>query len=191
MDASLEPTPELNELSSQAGQAKSAADEPTIQDIRSWDKKKLLPWIQKKLSVPLEPTDTKKLLNIGINGSVFLQGAGNKEFFQSAGLSFGASVQLAELARETSKHYLSYYRRNSDSQLTVSQGDSRQAGVKEPSDTTSKESRLDDILEVLRRVEPELAAELRQITDSKSKYDLLHLISVLFTSTSIGADDGY
>jgi hypothetical protein len=34
-------------------------------------------------------------------------------------------------------------------------------------------------------------AELRQITGNKSKYDLLHLISILFTSTFIGADDGY
>ena len=75
------------------------------------------------------------------------------------------------------------------------QGDSRQAGVGGLSDITSKGNRLDNILEALQRVQPELAAELaaelRQITGSKSKYDLLRLISVLFTSTSIGADDGY
>ena len=106
--------PEQNELSSQAGQAKSAANEPTIEEIRSWDKNKLLLWIQQKLSTPLEATDAEKILKAVINGSVFLRGAGNKEFFQSAGLSFGASVELAELARETSKHYLSCYGRNSD-----------------------------------------------------------------------------
>ena len=115
MNASPEPTPKLNELSSQAGQAKSAADEFTIQDIRSWDKKKLLSWIQQKLSVPLELTDTEKFLNAGIDGTVFLGGAGDKKFFQDAGLPFGASFKLAELARETSKHSLSCYGRNSDS----------------------------------------------------------------------------
>jgi hypothetical protein len=50
-----------------------------------------------------------------IYGNIFLRGAGNKEFFQSAGLSFEASVEPAELARETSKYYLSCYERNSDS----------------------------------------------------------------------------
>jgi hypothetical protein len=114
MGAFPEPNPEQNELSSQAGQAKSAADKPTIQEIRSWDETKLLKWIQQKLSIPLKPEDADKVVTAVINGSVFLRGADNK-FFQSAGLSFGASVELAELARETSKHYLSCYGRNSDS----------------------------------------------------------------------------
>jgi hypothetical protein len=82
------------------------------------------------LSIPLEPTDEEKFLNAGIDGTVFFGGAGDKKFFQDAGLSFGASFKLAELAREIkkSKHSLSYHERNSDSQLTVSQGDSEQAG---------------------------------------------------------------
>ena len=113
MDAIPEPNPEQNELSSQA-------NEPTTHEIRSWDKNKLLLWIQQKLSVPLEPTDAEKFLNAGIDGTVFFGGADDKKFFQDAGLSFGASFKLAELARETSKHYLSCYGRNSDSQLTVS-----------------------------------------------------------------------
>jgi hypothetical protein len=116
MDASPELTPELNELSSQAGRAKSAADEPTVQDIKSWDKEKLLGWIQDELSTtPLKPTDTEKLLNAEIDGKAFLGGAGNKEFFRSAGLSLGASFKLAGLAGEISKHSLSCYGRNSDS----------------------------------------------------------------------------
>jgi hypothetical protein len=115
MDVSPEPTPELNELSSQAGQAKSAADEPTIQEMRSWDKKKLLSWIQKKLSVPLKLTDAEKFLNVGIDGTVFFGGAGNMGFFERAGLSFAASFKLAKLAGEISKHSLSCYGRNSDS----------------------------------------------------------------------------
>jgi hypothetical protein len=115
MDASPEPTPELNELSSQASQTKSTTNEPTFQEIRSWDKNKLLQWIQDKLSVPLELTDTEKLLNAEIDGTVFFRGAGNMGFFERAGLSFGASFKLAKLAGETSKHSLSCYARNSDS----------------------------------------------------------------------------
>jgi hypothetical protein len=145
MDAFPKTNPEQNELSSQAGKAKSAANEHTTQEIRSWDKNKLLLWIQQRLSTTLEPTDAEKILKASISGSVFLRGAGNKEFFQSAGLSFGVSVELAELAKETkqSKYYLSYHGRNSDSQLTVSQGDSEQAGLEEPSDTASQKRGLD------------------------------------------------
>ena len=48
-----------------------------------------------------------------------------------------------EILNETkkSKHYLSCHRRNSDSQLTVSLGDSEQAGLQESS--TSQKRRLD------------------------------------------------
>jgi hypothetical protein len=109
MDTFPEQNPEQNKPSSEAGQAKSAANEPTTDEIRSWDKNKLLLWIQKKLSTPLELTDEMTVLKAVINGSVFLQGAGDKEFFQSAGFSFGASVELAKLAKETSKYYLSLW----------------------------------------------------------------------------------
>jgi hypothetical protein len=115
MDAFLKPNPEQNELSFQA---KFAADEPTIEEIGSWDENKLLEWIQGKLSIPLKHEDGAKFLNAGIDGTVFFGGAGNMGFFERAGLSFGASfklAKLAELARETSKHYLSCYRRNLDS----------------------------------------------------------------------------
>jgi hypothetical protein len=115
MDAFLEPNPEQNGLSSQAGQTKSAANEPTTHEIRSWDKNKLLLWIQQKLSVPLEPTDAKRFLNARIDGTVLFGGAGNMGFFERAGLSFGASFKVAELAGENSKHSLSCYGRNSDS----------------------------------------------------------------------------
>jgi hypothetical protein len=71
--------------------------------IRGWDKNKLLPWIQQKLYTPLEPTDAETLLKAVINGSVFLQGAGNKEFFQSAGFSFGASVKVIGCLEELIK----------------------------------------------------------------------------------------
>jgi hypothetical protein len=96
-----ESNPKQNEQSSQAGQAKSAANEPTIEDIRSWDKNKLLLWIQRKLSSPLELTDAEKFLNAGIDGTVFFGGADDKKFFEGAGLSFGASFKLAELVEKT------------------------------------------------------------------------------------------
>ena len=86
--------------SSQGRKAESAANEPTTQEIESWDKNKLLLWIQQKLSTPLEPKDAEKVVKAVINGSVFLKGAGDRKFFQSAGLTFGASVELAELARK-------------------------------------------------------------------------------------------
>jgi hypothetical protein len=101
MSTFLELNPKQNEQSSQGGQAKSAANELTIEGIRSWDKNKLLLWIQQKLSAPLEPKDIETFLDAAINGSVFLRGADKKEFFQRAGLSFGASFELAELARKT------------------------------------------------------------------------------------------
>jgi hypothetical protein len=93
----------------------SAANEPTTHEIESWNEDTLLSWIQQKLSTPLNLADVRKVFDAEIDGSAFLQYAGNWKFFQSAGLSFGTSVKLAILARETSKHYLSCYGRNSDS----------------------------------------------------------------------------
>ena len=113
MNAIPEPNPEQNELSSQSGQAKSAADKRTTKNIGRLDENELLQWIQQKLSIPLKHEDGAKFLNAVIDGSVFLRGAGDKKFFQDAGLSFGASFKLAELAREIkkSKHSLSYHER--------------------------------------------------------------------------------
>ena len=79
----------------------SATNEPTMQEIRSWDEDKLLKWIQQKLSTPLVPTDSETISKAVISGSVFLRGADDKNFFQDAGLSFGASFELAELAEKT------------------------------------------------------------------------------------------
>jgi len=43
----------------------------------------------------------RDVLNAAINGTVFFGGADDKKFFQDAGLSFGASFELAELAEKT------------------------------------------------------------------------------------------
>ena len=52
-----------------------------------------------QLDPPLEPDDAEKIIKTIINGRVFLEGAGNSDFFMRAGLSFGASVDLAKLAK--------------------------------------------------------------------------------------------
>ena len=93
-----DPDPKQTDRCSQVGQAEPTINEPTIQEIRTWKAKKLLEWIQQKVSVPLEPDDEEKFLNARIDGEVFLGAAGNKEFFRWAGSSFGASFKLSELA---------------------------------------------------------------------------------------------
>jgi len=98
-----DPDPKQTDRSSQVGQAEPTINEPTIQEIRTWKAKKLLGWIQRKVSIPLELDDKEKLLSARIDGVVFLASAGSEDFYTrpSIGLSFGASFQLAELARNT------------------------------------------------------------------------------------------
>jgi len=77
-----------------------ATNEPTVDEIRSWSKDELLKWIQQQLPIPLELEDAEKCLNARINGHVFLKGAGDMQVFRDAGLPFGPSVELAQLANE-------------------------------------------------------------------------------------------
>ena len=95
-----ESSPEQSELSSQVGQATSAANEPTAQEIRTWNKNQLLEWVQRKLPSPLEPEDAEAFLKARMNGEAFLELAGDRAFFIDNGFSVGGSVQLAKLARE-------------------------------------------------------------------------------------------
>ena len=74
-------------------------DEYTIDKVKSWDRDSLLDWIQKNLPDPLDNEDKGQFLKAKISGSVFLKGADNDAFFMRAGFSFGASVELAELAK--------------------------------------------------------------------------------------------
>ena len=69
--------------------------------IKSWNTNQLLDWIQQNLTEPLDNEDKELFLKAKINGRVFLEGVGDRGFFQSAGLSFGASVELARLAKDT------------------------------------------------------------------------------------------
>ena len=53
------------------------------------------------MSVPLKPDDEEKFLNARIDGEVFSNHPGDREFFIGAGLSYGVSDKLAELAKNT------------------------------------------------------------------------------------------
>src|SRR5437763_9505625 len=97
MDTSPAPSPKLNHLGSQAD---SAINEPTSEEIRSWDRKKLLLWILQKLST--EPEDEEKFSKAKINGKDFSNHACDLGFFMRVGLPLGVSDELAELAREIS-----------------------------------------------------------------------------------------
>ena len=77
-----------------------ATNELTVHKVKSWDGNKLLEWIQQNLTNSLDDEDKGQLSKAKIGREVFLEGAGNKQFFRDAGLSFGASVQLARLAEE-------------------------------------------------------------------------------------------
>ena len=96
-----DPDPRQTDRSSQAGHAEPTINEPSVQELRSWNEAKLLEWIQQKLSVPLKPDDEEKFLNARTDGEVFLECAGSGEFFREAGLSLGASHKLTKLARNT------------------------------------------------------------------------------------------
>ena len=76
-----------------------AMGKPTIQEVERWDATKLAKWIQQVLDPSLDPDDVEMIIRAKINGRVFLKGAGDLDFFMRASLSFGASVELAELAK--------------------------------------------------------------------------------------------
>ena len=118
------------EQTDQIGQAKPATNEPTTHEIRSWNAVKLLEWIQPKLSTPLDPDDAEKFQNAKIDGEVFLEGVG-RSVFMEAGLSFGASFKLAELAKQTTgrKSWNSHGRHRTDSRLTTSQEIANKQGL--------------------------------------------------------------
>jgi hypothetical protein len=111
--------------SSQGSKAESASNEPTTQEIKSWDKNKFLLWIQQKLSTPLEPTDAEKVVKAVINGSVFLQGAGDRGSFKVLAYLLGPVSNSQnwrgrpEAARVSA--VVLHYTRYADSQLTTSQ----------------------------------------------------------------------
>ena len=103
-----DPDPKQTDRSSQVGQAEPTINEPTVQEIRSWDEDKLLEWIQQKLSRPLKTEDREKFLKAGIDGEVFSNHGGDWEFFMRVGFSYGVSDKLSELARNTNRKKSKY-----------------------------------------------------------------------------------
>jgi hypothetical protein len=100
MSTFVEQNSKQSELNSQSSQAMPATDEYTIDKVKSWNTNKLLKWIQQNLSQPLNNEDKELFLKAKISGRVFLKGACNDAFFMRAGFSFGAGVELAELAKD-------------------------------------------------------------------------------------------
>jgi hypothetical protein len=90
----MDPLPEHN--SKQASQA-----EPTIEEIEYWDADDLLRWIRRKHPKLLKSDDLKKLKRNRVDGVLFLNHAGDKEYFhKECKLASGTSERLANLARE-------------------------------------------------------------------------------------------
>lgn len=128
-----------------------AENEPTAEEIESLDHKKTLEWVQEKLPSLREAGNSDQFLKSGIDGEVFLMGAGDEEFFMSAGFAFRPSIELAELAQN-----VIHKKRNRE-----------QAGLAEPSSTTFRKRRLDS------KIYPELlklaksACERRELVVKK------------------------
>ena len=122
----MDSIPEQNPgLGSSGSQENPATNEPTVEKIRSLDRNNLLEWI--KESISLDSEDEVKFSNAKINGKVFLNHAGDIEFFKGAHLPIGVCDELAELASEVmgkktigtkSKSYLSCQASHADFQLT-------------------------------------------------------------------------
>ena len=110
-----------------------AENEPTAEAIESLDEEKLLEWIQKKLPSLRETDNNDRFVKSRIDGHVFLMGAGDEDFFMEAGLAFGPSVELAELAQNVigkrSKCYSLYHPRYAEGQLTTLQGTANRPGL--------------------------------------------------------------
>jgi hypothetical protein len=86
--------PEHN--SEQASQA-----EPTIEEIENWDEDRLLLQIKNMRRGLLRGNNLKKFKAAFINGGVFVDHAGDVEFFENkCKLPIGISERLANLARE-------------------------------------------------------------------------------------------
>jgi hypothetical protein len=71
---------------------------PTVQEMETWGKKKVLRWIRKRARKVLKGDNLEKFDKADITGSAFL--LSSFEFFKSCALSPGASLVLAGLVDE-------------------------------------------------------------------------------------------
>jgi hypothetical protein len=101
MDVPPEPVSAQSEPNSQDGQAGPAANKPTIEEIRSLEGTELLAWILKKLPKLFDEKDVENFRKAKIDGDIFLENAGNTNFFVQSNLPSGVSFRLAQLADVT------------------------------------------------------------------------------------------
>jgi hypothetical protein len=73
---------------------------PTVQQMKDWNKDELLQWIQQKKPQLLSGSDLEKFIAAEIWGEGFLWAAGDVDFFMKAGLPLGVSEVLAILGHE-------------------------------------------------------------------------------------------
>ena len=74
---------------------------PTMEEVKEWNKDKLLKWIQQERPKLLDDDDVEKFEAAKISGDVFLTLAGDVGFFRSqCNLPPGPSKGLANLAEE-------------------------------------------------------------------------------------------
>ena len=120
----------------------SAEDELTAEVIGTLDEVKLLESIQEKIPSLRKIENSDQFLKSQINGHVFLKGAGDENFFIKAGLAFGPSIELAELAQNVtskkSKCYSLYHPRYAEGRLTTLQGTTNRPGLRSRSPPPSK-----------------------------------------------------
>jgi hypothetical protein len=74
---------------------------PTIEEIKNWDADELLQWMKDNRPKLLKGDKLEKFEAGDISGDVFVDHAGDVEFFESkCNLPSGTSERLANLARE-------------------------------------------------------------------------------------------
>jgi len=94
MSTSFESEPERTELSTQ-----SLPTIPAVEEMKTWDEKKVLQWIQQRDGDLLKGDNLNTFDNASIVGRTFL--ASSYDFFKKeCGLSPGASLGLMDLVDE-------------------------------------------------------------------------------------------
>ena len=111
-----------------------AENELTAEVIGTLDEVKLLESIQERIPSLRKIENSDQFLKSQINGHVFLKGAGDEDLFIKAGLAFGPSLELADLAQniigKKSKCYSLYHPRYAEGQLTTLQGTTNRSGLR-------------------------------------------------------------
>jgi hypothetical protein len=92
---------------------------PSGEEIKTWSAHALVEWLQTDLKPLLSSKDEGTIRTARIAGRAFLLGAGKSDLFTRAGLPFGPSEVLADVAEEIvgkkSKYCNLYYECYSDS----------------------------------------------------------------------------